>query len=143
MKIYNQNKTQIIENPDLSKGYLQNDTIVIGTIPAQAEVMQQSHIEVVKEYSNGGKIVKTIIDIPYQPAIPAQEQIENIQVYIPYTQNELNNIKINELKQKLEDTDYKAIKASEGQISSQEYEPIKLQRQAWRAEINLCEEEMN
>ena len=47
--------------------------------------------------------------------------------------------RIEELKQLLADSDYKAIKHSEGLISDEEYEPIKEQRQAWRDEINSYE----
>ena len=46
------------------------------------------------------------------------------------------------LKLKLNKTDYKAIKFAEGEITPSEYEPIREQRRAWRAEINELEEEM-
>lgn len=44
--------------------------------------------------------------------------------------------KISELKQKLADTDYKAIKFAEGWISKEDYEPIKAERQEIRNQIN-------
>lgn len=50
--------------------------------------------------------------------------------------------KINELKAKLRATDYKAIKYAEGELSAEEYEPVKLERKAWRAEINQLEAEI-
>jgi hydrogenase maturation factor HypE len=50
--------------------------------------------------------------------------------------------KINQLKAKLRDTDYKAIKFAEGEMSAEEYEPVKLERRAWREEINLLEAEI-
>lgn len=43
------------------------------------------------------------------------------------------------LKAQLEATDYQAIKYAEGQISEEEYAPIKAQRQEWRDEINRLE----
>lgn len=43
------------------------------------------------------------------------------------------------LKQNLSDTDYKAIKFAEGLLTAEEYEPTKVQRQAWRDEINTLE----
>lgn len=46
---------------------------------------------------------------------------------------------IMELKQKLADTDYKAIKYAEGEISLYEYEPIKAERRYWRSRINELE----
>ena len=47
--------------------------------------------------------------------------------------------RIAELKQKLQQTDYQAIKYFEGCLTDYEYEPIKTQRQAWRDEINELE----
>lgn len=49
---------------------------------------------------------------------------------------------INNLKQNLIDTDYKAIKFAEGLLTAEEYEPIKQQRQAWREEINTLESQL-
>ena len=67
-------------------------------------------------------------------------------VYKPYSEQEIkvikNNNRIIELKQKLEDTDYKAIKYAEGELSAEEYAETKAQRRAWREEINKLEEEL-
>ena len=46
---------------------------------------------------------------------------------------------VNALKKNLFDTDYQAIKHSEGWISDEDYAPIKAQRQAWRDRINELE----
>lgn len=54
---------------------------------------------------------------------------------------ELQNL-INELKCKLLETDYQAIKYAEGFISETDYSSIKAQRQAWRDEINALEAEL-
>ena len=51
--------------------------------------------------------------------------------------------RIKELKKLLTDSDYKAIKYAEGQITEEEFAPIKAQRQAWRDEINQLEEELS
>lgn len=50
---------------------------------------------------------------------------------------------INALLNLLKDTDYKAIKHSEGQITDQEYAETKAQRQEWRDKINELEEELD
>lgn len=50
--------------------------------------------------------------------------------------------RIAELKQKLSETDYMAIKWAEGFISDTDYAPIKAQRQAYRDEINQLELEI-
>ncbi len=50
-----------------------------------------------------------------------------------------NMFKLAELKQKLTDTDYKAIKFAEGITPAEDYTETKIQRQAWRDEINHLE----
>lgn len=52
---------------------------------------------------------------------------------------QVKQARISELKRLLSETDYKAIKYAEGLISEEEYLPIKLQRQAYRDEINSLE----
>ena len=46
------------------------------------------------------------------------------------------------LKSKLNQTDYKAIKFAEGELSAEEYEETRLQRKAWRERINTLEIEL-
>lgn len=87
MKVYNQEKTEILTEYDLTKGYLQADTIT-HHIPAVKGVKEQFHYETVKKYPNGGKDVKKVIDVAGVKAIPAHDETEKIQVYIPYTAEE-------------------------------------------------------
>ena len=49
---------------------------------------------------------------------------------------------INAYKILLAGTDYQAIKHSEGEISDEDYEPIREQRAAWRSSINELEKEL-
>lgn len=51
-------------------------------------------------------------------------------------------IQIANLKAQLSETDYKAIKHSEGLISEEDYAPIKAERQAIRDQINALEAEL-
>lgn len=51
-------------------------------------------------------------------------------------------IRIGDLKNNLRNTDYKAIKYAEGELSEEEYAETLAQRRAWRAEINALEEEI-
>ena len=112
MKIYNQEKTQVLTEYDLEKGHLESDTI---TIPETPAVEEQSHIEVIAEYPNGGKEVKKVIDVVGQAYKPKHE--EEIVVYIPYTEEELqkfaNEREIQECLKYLRDTDYIANKLAE------------------------------
>lgn len=52
------------------------------------------------------------------------------------------NRQIRELKQKLFDTDYKAIKYAEGLLTDEEYAEAKAQREEWRSAINKLEERL-
>lgn len=52
------------------------------------------------------------------------------------------NCRIYELKQLLLKTDYQAIKFAEGELSAEEYLPIKQKRRAYREEINSLEEKL-
>ena len=59
-----------------------------------------------------------------------------------YQENKIKQEKldrISNLKSLLRNTDYQAIKYAEGQLTEEEYTPIKAQRQEWRNEINLLE----
>ena len=55
------------------------------------------------------------------------------------TSEEIAALRIIELKQLLADSDYKAIKYAEGELTAEEYEPIKQQRREWREEIRSLE----
>ena len=48
-------------------------------------------------------------------------------------------LEITQLKKQLSDTDYKAIKYAEGQISESEYAPVRAERQGYRDRINYLE----
>lgn len=58
-----------------------------------------------------------------------------------YENNETQG-EINALKQLLSNTDYQAIKHSEGEMSDEEYAPIREKRQRWREQINKLEKEI-
>lgn len=90
MKIYNETKTKILENPDLEKGRLIQDKIVTKTIPAQEEVQEQFHYEY-KEYPNGGKDQIKVVDVEYRPAKPETYEYEDIQVYKQFTEEQFKN----------------------------------------------------
>ena len=78
----------VVENPDLTLGYLTASTEEI-THPAVEGVEEVSHYETVTEYPNGGKDVQKVVD---RPGVQAQEEwVEQvpIQKYVRYTAEEL------------------------------------------------------
>lgn len=51
-------------------------------------------------------------------------------------------VRMGNLKKKLAETDFQAIKYAEGELTEEEYEPIKQQRKAWRKEYNELEQQL-
>ena len=78
----------VVENPDLTLGYLTDDTEEI-THPAVEGVEEQWHWETVTEYPNGGMDVQRVVDVPGVPARPAWTEQLPIKRYIRYTAEEL------------------------------------------------------
>ncbi|MGN0804069.1 MAG: hypothetical protein ACI4MS_01670 [Candidatus Coproplasma sp.] len=84
MRVFNQDKTQELTVYDLNKGKLLYDEIKT-IIPAVAGQEEQGHYETVADYPNGGKDVKWVVDQPYIEAQPEREEVEAIQIYVPFT----------------------------------------------------------
>ena len=142
MRVFNEEKNEVLKYYDLKKGYLTDDVLVTH-FPSSPAVEEVGHYVTLKEYSNGGKDVKWVIDTPSSPEVIEHDETEEIKVYIPYTDEELQKItaeaRIEELKRLLRASDYKAIKYAEGVLTDEEYAPAKAERQAYRNEINDLE----
>lgn len=87
MKIIDENGS-VVENPDLTAGYLVADTEAVEH-PAQDAVEEVSHYETVAKYPNGGRDVRKVIDVPGVPAQAAWTEQVPVQRYIRYTAKEL------------------------------------------------------
>ena len=88
MEIYNENMERI-ENPDLSLGYLTPSTRT-EYHDAVEGVEEVWHYETIAEYPNGGRDVQKVVDVPgVEPQAAWNEEIP-IQIYIPYTQEQLD-----------------------------------------------------
>ena len=92
MKIYNENMELLTENIDLSKGRLEERNHTIHHEAIQ-EVKEKSHYKTIKVYPNGGKDVEKVIDVEGVEGQEAWDEEVVVQVYIPYTQEELDAIK--------------------------------------------------
>lgn len=147
MKVYNEDKTKELQEYDLSKGYLKLDKLFVKHYDA---VEEQGHYETIKEYENGGKDVEWVVDVAGQEE---HDEYEDIQVYIPYTEKELAEQRIYELKQKLANTDWIASKLAEAVAYDLEagnnakvvelrakYAKELNDRENWRKEINELEQ---
>lgn len=92
MKIVDVNNIELT-NPDLSLGYLIDDKIFIKHHKATEKVDEKWHYDVIKEYPNGGKDVKKVVDVVGIEAKKAWDEYENVQRYIKFTDEELDNIR--------------------------------------------------
>ena len=79
----------VVENPDLTLGYLTDDTQPLEH-PAQEAVAEVAHYETVAEYPSGGRDVQRVVDVPGVPARPAWTEQLPIKRYIRYTAEELS-----------------------------------------------------
>ena len=152
MEIYNKEKTEIIQNPNLELGYLMDDT-KITYLPKVDPVEEVGHYETIAKYDNGGEDVEYIVDIPASEGREASIITEQIKVYIPYTEDELNEINkkkqisqlendIENVKHKLSESDYKVIKRMEGYYTDDEWNEIIDIRESLRNIIRTKQEEL-
>lgn len=79
----------IIENPDLTLGYLVGDTEPLAH-PAQQAVAEIAHYETVAEYPSGGRDVRKVVDVPGAAAKAAWTEQVPIKRYVRYTAAELD-----------------------------------------------------
>ena len=89
-EIYNE-QMEHIENPDLTLGYL-TDSTRTEHHDAVEGVTEVWHYDTVAEYPNGGKDVHKVVDVPGVAAQAAWDEEIPIQIYVPYTQEELDRM---------------------------------------------------
>lgn len=88
MKIYDENNMEIA-SPDLDKGYLTQEQRLVAHHDAVETMEEVGHYEVIAEYPNGGKDVEWIVDTPGVAAQDAWDEYETVQVYHPFTAEEI------------------------------------------------------
>lgn len=91
MRIVDVNGIELYD-PNLNLGYLIDDKILIAHHDAVEEVPEQWHYEVTMEYSNGGKDVMKVVDVPAVCAEQAWDEFEDVQRYVLYNEEELKRI---------------------------------------------------
>ena len=93
MRIFDENKTIELTNYDREKGYLKPDKLFIAHHEAVEAVEEQGHYETIAEYPNGGKAVEWVVDVEAVEAKEAYDEYEDIQVFVPYTTEEIEKQK--------------------------------------------------
>ena len=102
MRVFDETKTNELTDYDLEKGYLKADTLTTSipkvaavTVKQKAKKLTAQGKEVIEingnmyEVTSKNEIGQTVSRIVETPAIPAHDEIEEIGVYIPYTEEEL------------------------------------------------------
>lgn len=87
MKIIDSSGVEIA-SPDLTKGYLKQETQTVRHDAVEG-VEEVSHYETIREYPNGGKDVKKVVDVKAVPAQDAYDEEVEVQRYVLYTADEL------------------------------------------------------
>ena len=101
IEIYNE-AMERIENPDLTLGYLKSNTRMEHHNAVEG-VTEVWHYETVAEYPNGGKDIRKVVDVPGVAAQAAWDEEIPIQIYVPYTQEELDRMEAERNKPKTEE----------------------------------------
>ena len=89
-EIYNE-QMERIENPDLTLGYLKPSTRTEHHEAVEG-VQEVWHYETVAEYPNGGRDIRKVVDVQGVEAQAAWDEEIPIQIYVPYTQEELDRM---------------------------------------------------
>lgn len=132
----------LLESYDITQGRLVNDRILVSQHAAVEKVKERGHYEVEREYPNGGKDFRWIVDVPAVEAKEAWDEYEDILRFIPFTEKELATNRITDLKRMLADSDYNILKIVEGAATLSEMATIIAQRALWRKEINELEKDL-
>lgn len=141
MKIIDENGIEIVEY-DKTKGYLKEIEVFVKHHKAVKAVAEQGHYEVIAEYEEtGGKDVEWVVDVPAAEAKEAFDEFEKVLQFVPYSLKELAEMRIQELKRMLADTDFHILKIVEGATTLAECAEMIRKRASWRKEINELEEQ--
>jgi hypothetical protein len=100
MKVYNQEKTFELSYYDLEKGYLVGDKLVVMHHEAKGAFDGVGHYKTTT-YPNGGVDKEWIWDIPPSNAEDAWDETEDILVYLPFTKEEMEAKRADEIKARL------------------------------------------
>lgn len=88
MRVFNKEKTTELKEFDTTKGRLIPETLTVH-VEAKEYVPEKFHYKTVKVYPNGGKDVERVIDVPGVEEVFEHDETEDIFVYVPYTDDEL------------------------------------------------------
>ena len=145
MRVFNVEKTTELTEYDLNLGHLENDVLTTH-VSAVEPVEEIGHYETIKEYPNGGKDVKWVVDVPKTEGVEEHDETEEILIYVPYTENEMKVIALkeerNQLEDWLKDHDYIGTKIATGRATAEEYATAIEEMTVKANRINEIDEEL-
>ena len=92
MRIFDESKQTELKEIDREAGRLVPDRLFIAHHDAREASEEIGHYEVIREYKNGGKDVKWVVDKPAVTACEEHDEYEDILVFVPYTEEELAKV---------------------------------------------------
>lgn len=102
MRVLDKTKTTELLEYDLTKGYLREEKLFVTHHEAVAASPERWHHELERVFENGGRSFKRVVDAPAVQARDAWDEYEDIQVYVPYTEQELAQIAKAKYEQRVE-----------------------------------------
>lgn len=114
-------QNQEVQSPDLEKGYLKPDKYLIQHHEEVQEVQAVYEDVLQEEYDNGGRLYNHVCTQQYVPYQAAWDEYEDIQRYVKYTEEELQQIEEEKKKQEeaQKEAEEAAKKAQEEAAASQ------------------------
>lgn len=103
---------------------------------------EEPYIEITKEEYEGLELFEKCLSDDLTRVIDYVKSEEEIQEERIRQRNFDLIEQIGELKAKLGKSDYKALKYVEGELTAEEYAPIKAERHLWRSKINELESQL-
>ena len=109
---------------DLALGYFKEDTLIVHHDAVEG-VEEVGHWETIREYESGGKDVEWIVETEGVEARDAYDEEVKIDVYIPYSEEELTRRSLRQEKEEAEKWfkahDYIGVKIATGRATIEEY----------------------
>ncbi len=102
MRVLDETKTKELLEYDLEMGYLKADKLFVKHHEAVEESPERWHYEVEKLFANGGRSHKRVVDSPAVAASEAWDEYEDVQIYVPYTEEELARVTQERYEQRVE-----------------------------------------
>ena len=101
MRIFDKDKLFEIFDVDLTRGYLREDKRLVSHHEPVPDIPEKSHYAIDKVFKNGGVSYKKVVDSPAIPGKPAFDEYEDIYVYVPYSEDELKNKRLDEIRERM------------------------------------------